>query len=269
MPARPESLWPRAEGRFQSGRVGASRLRMDIAIDLDLERKAAPQLPASQPFRHCAQDRRQMWRSGAVAQHRQDALAACAIECGPADRVVPAPAAGGGRLRAGNNGAVTPVARPAPSGRDDQQADLRTRMRQLQEADPSSAGEAVAEVGGFPPGLSWKHFERAREEAVFALVEEESSEIERLMGDLRRVVTRFDDLSQRAHYASHNRAANRAISHSRRRELATGTRYRGRGGIPGSDRSDRRHGLARHVRFAFKQLPGSGQDVARPALPSR
>lgn len=99
-------------------------------------------------------------------------------------------------------------------GRDDQQADVRARMRQLQEADPSSAGEAVAEVGGFPPGLSWEHFERAREEAVFALVEEESSEIERLMGDLRRVVTRFDDLSQRAHYASHPRAAYRAISHS-------------------------------------------------------
>jgi hypothetical protein len=45
-------------------------------------------------------------------------------------------------------------------------------------------------------------------------VVEESSEIDRLMGDLRRVVTRFDDLSQRAHYASHPRAAYRAISHS-------------------------------------------------------
>lgn len=78
-----ESLRPRAEGRLRSGRVRASRLRMDIAIGLDLERKAAPQLTASQPFRHCAQDRRQMWRSGAVAQHRQDALAASAIERGP------------------------------------------------------------------------------------------------------------------------------------------------------------------------------------------
>jgi len=56
--------------------------------------------------------------------------------------------------------------------------------------------------------------QRARGEAVFALVEEESSEIERLLGDLRRVVTPFDDLSQRTHYASHPRAAYRSISHS-------------------------------------------------------
>ena len=77
-----ESLWPRAEGGLRSGGVSASRFRMHIAIGLDLKRKAAPQLPASQRFRHCTQDRRQMWRSGAVAQHRQDALAARAIERG-------------------------------------------------------------------------------------------------------------------------------------------------------------------------------------------
>ena len=99
------------------------------------------------------------------------------------------------------------------------------RMRQLQEADPSSAGEAVAEVGGFPPGLSWEHFERAREEAVFALVEEESSEIERLLGDLRRVVTRFDDLSQRAHYRG--RGASAGSCHSPRRQQRTPGAERG------------------------------------------
>ena len=68
-------------------------------------------------------------------------------------------------------------------------------MEELREADPRSSGELLAEAGGFPPELSWEHFQRSREEALFALVEEETSELERLMGDLRRVVARFDDLS--------------------------------------------------------------------------
>ncbi len=99
-------------------------------------------------------------------------------------------------------------------GRDDQLDDLKQRMQQLREADAESAGEVLAEAGGFPAGLSWEHFQRSREEALFELVEEETSDIERLMGDLRRVVARFDDLSQRSHYASHPRKVYRAISHS-------------------------------------------------------
>jgi len=99
-------------------------------------------------------------------------------------------------------------------GRDDQLDDIKERMQQLREADAESAGEVLADAGGFPPELSWRHFQRRREEALFALVEEETSEIERLMGDLRRVVARFDDLSQRSHYASHPRTVDRAISHS-------------------------------------------------------
>jgi hypothetical protein len=35
-----------------------------------------------------------------------------------------------------------------------------------------------------------------------------------MMGDLRRVVSRFDDLSQRSHYATHPRKVYQAISHS-------------------------------------------------------
>jgi transcriptional regulator with XRE-family HTH domain len=99
-------------------------------------------------------------------------------------------------------------------GRDDQLEDLKARMQELRQADPNSAGEVLAEAGGFPPELSWEHFQRSREEALFSLVEEETSEIERMMGDLRRVVARFDDLSQRSHYASHPRKVYQAISHS-------------------------------------------------------
>jgi transcriptional regulator with XRE-family HTH domain len=99
-------------------------------------------------------------------------------------------------------------------GRDDQLEDIKERMRELRKADPESSGEVLAEAGGFPAELSWKHFQRSREEALFELVEEETSDIERLMGDLRRVVARFDDLSQRSHYASHPRKVYRAISHS-------------------------------------------------------
>jgi hypothetical protein len=83
-----------------------------------------------------------------------------------------------------------------------------------QEADGRSSGDVQAEAGGFPAELRWEHFQRSRDEALFALVEEETSEIERLMGDLRRVLARFDDLSQRSHYASHPRTVYRAISHS-------------------------------------------------------
>ena len=103
---------------------------------------------------------------------------------------------------------------PLLLGRDDQLPEIQARMTDLRKVEPEASGEVLAEVGGFPADLTWRHFQRAREEALFALVEEETSEIERLLGDLGRVLSRFDDLSQRAHYWSHPRAAYRAISHS-------------------------------------------------------
>ena len=88
-------------------------------------------------------------------------------------------------------------------GRDDQLADIEGRMEELRHAGPESTGHVLAEAGGFPPELTWEHFQRSREAALFALVEEETSDIERLFGDMRRVLARFDVLSPRSHYASH------------------------------------------------------------------
>ena len=66
-----------------------------------------------------------------------------------------------------------------PLPKQDGLEDLKARMLELRQAEPGSAGEVLAEAGGFPPELSWEHFQRSREEALFALVEEETSEIER------------------------------------------------------------------------------------------
>ena len=91
---------------------------------------------------------------------------------------------------------------PLLLGRDDQLDDIKGRMEELREARPRSSGDVLAEAGGFPPELTWERFQRSREKALFALIDEEISDIERLMGDLRRVMVRFDDLSLRSHYAS-------------------------------------------------------------------
>ena len=97
-------------------------------------------------------------------------------------------------------------------GRDDQLDEVKARMEELREAGAGAPGDVLAEAGAFPPELTWEQFQSTREQALFALVAEEASEIERLMGDLRRVMVRFDDLSQRSRYASH-RGNGLAASH--------------------------------------------------------
>lgn len=99
-------------------------------------------------------------------------------------------------------------------GREDQLEAIGTRLEKLRCSDPGSAGEAVAEAGSFPAELRWEHFQRSRDEAIFALMEEETSEIERMLGGLRQVLERFDTLSQKTHFAAHPRTVYRAISHS-------------------------------------------------------
>ncbi|MGH9278639.1 MAG: hypothetical protein ACRD12_11125 [Acidimicrobiales bacterium] len=72
----------------------------------------------------------------------------------------------------------------------------------------------LAVASDFPPDLTWRHFQRVREEALFGLIDEETSDLERAIGDLQRVLERFDNLSMRAHMANHPRTVYRAISHS-------------------------------------------------------
>ena len=99
-------------------------------------------------------------------------------------------------------------------GRQDQLEAIRARLEELRRSDSRAAGEAVAEAGSFPPELSWEHFQRSRDEAIFALMEEETTEIERMLGGLRTVLERFDRLSQESHFAAHPRTVYRSISHS-------------------------------------------------------
>ncbi len=125
--------------------------------------------------------------------------------------LLPPPGAAGYQLAAA--GRSLPLLVTLLLGRDDQLGQIAGRMEELREADPQASGHVLAETGGFPPGLTWEHFQRSREAALFALVEEGSSEIERLFGDLRRVLARFDGLSPLSHYASHPCGTQRPGSH--------------------------------------------------------
>ncbi len=121
--------------------------------------------------------------------------------------LLPPPDAAGYELAAA--GRCLPLLVTLLLGRHDQLGHINARMEELREADPQASGAVLAEAGGFPPELTWEQFQCSREAALFALVEEESSEIERLFGDLRRVLARFDGLSPLSHYASHPRGTQR------------------------------------------------------------
>jgi hypothetical protein len=128
--------------------------------------------------------------------------------------VVPAPPAGAADYELAAAGRPLHLLATLLMGCDDQLEDIKGRMRELRKADPGSSGDVLAEAGGFPPELTWEQFQRSREKALLAMVEEEASDIERLMGDLRRVIVRFDGLSLRSHYASRPRTG-LAASHDR------------------------------------------------------
>jgi hypothetical protein len=92
---------------------------------------------------------------------------------------------------------------------------------------PSPQATGLAEAGGFPPELSWEHFQRSREEALFAPVEEETSEIERLMGDLRlvgRPLRRPDPGPARVSTRSSHKAMSSSTSMNRRMSSALPSR---------------------------------------------
>jgi transcriptional regulator with XRE-family HTH domain len=103
-------------------------------------------------------------------------------------------------------------------GQDGELEDLRRRFAELRPDTFSSAPRAgervVEEASDFPEELSWAHFQRTREEALLALVDEESLEIEQLLGDLGRVLAKFDKFSVKTFRETHPRKVYRDISNS-------------------------------------------------------
>lgn len=91
---------------------------------------------------------------------------------------------------------------------------IRQRLAELADADPNGAGEVVAEASGFPGEVSWEHFERVRREALVALVEQESGEVERLVGELAGVLAKFEDFGLKAYMAAHPPRVYKEISAS-------------------------------------------------------
>jgi len=87
-------------------------------------------------------------------------------------------------------------------------ADLRARSGE------EVGGNVVAEAAEFPPELSWEHFSRTRQEALLSAVDAEANEIERMLGELGRVMGRFEKFSMKTFVATHPRQVYREISHS-------------------------------------------------------
>jgi transcriptional regulator with XRE-family HTH domain len=129
---------------------------------------------------------------------------------------LPPPAAEEYRL-AGTHRSVLDLVRLLFGG-DGELEDLRRRFGELK---PNSfspapkAGERVLEeASDFPEDLTWAHFERARQEALLALVDQEALEIEQLLGDLSRVLTKFDKFSLKTYRETHPKKVYRDISNS-------------------------------------------------------
>lgn len=100
-------------------------------------------------------------------------------------------------------------------GRTNQLDAMKKRLEAMRERSGEEVtGEALAAASDFPPDLSWEHFSRTREEALLALVDTESSEIERLLGELGRVMESFERFSLKTFMANHPRDVYRDISHS-------------------------------------------------------
>jgi hypothetical protein len=66
----------------------------------------------------------------------------------------------------------------------------------------------------FPEDLTWNHFERARQEALLALVDQDASEIEQLVGELSGILAKFDQFSRRTYRETHPKKVYRDISNS-------------------------------------------------------
>ena len=103
-------------------------------------------------------------------------------------------------------------------GRDGELEDLRPRFADFKpswlSADPKAGEKVLEEASEFPENLTWTHFERARQEALLALVDQESLEIEKLVGDLSRILAKFDQFSLKTYRETHPKKVYRDISNS-------------------------------------------------------
>jgi transcriptional regulator with XRE-family HTH domain len=130
--------------------------------------------------------------------------------------LLPPPAAEEYRL-AGTHHSVLDLVRLLFGG-DGELEDLRRRFAELKPewfSPAPKAGERVLEeASDFPEDLTWAHFERARQEALLALVDQEALEIEQLLGDLSRVLAKFDKFSVKTFRETHPKKVYRDISNS-------------------------------------------------------
>ena len=126
--------------------------------------------------------------------------------------LLPPPELAGHRLADGERATAELVA--LVLGRDRHADAVRQRLAALAAHDGDSAEQAAAELADFPDDLTWTHYQRLRQDALLALVDKEAPGIEQLLGDLRRVLEKFDQFSLTAFMANHPRHVYRDISHS-------------------------------------------------------
>ena len=97
-------------------------------------------------------------------------------------------------------------------GRASQLDVIKERLVALrQRSGDEVGGTVVSEAAEFPPELSW-HFSTTRQEALLSAVDAEANEIERMLGELGRVMERFEKFSVKTFMATHPRQVYRDIS---------------------------------------------------------
>jgi hypothetical protein len=103
-------------------------------------------------------------------------------------------------------------------GRDGELEDLRLRFADLKpswlSSDPRAGERVMEEASDFPDNLTWTHFERARQEALLALVDQDANEIEQLVSELSRVLGKFEEFSMKTYRETHPKQVYRDISNS-------------------------------------------------------
>jgi len=98
-------------------------------------------------------------------------------------------------------------------GRASQLDVIKERLVALRQCSGEEVGgTVVSEAAEFPPELSWEHFSTTRQEALLSAVDAEANEIERMLGELGRVMERFEKFSIKTFMATHPRQVYRDIS---------------------------------------------------------